>query len=77
LVEWKWIRIFQDGAPKVSGLINGLVDKGFVETTPNERDNRSKELRLTEEGLRVYECLARGLENAPRSMPIDEPAPSI
>jgi len=81
--EDKWVnqialgKIFGDSPQTTSDLIKRLVDRGFIEVVQNEDDSRTKELRLTEKGTDVYECLARGLEDAPRFMPIDDNSPIL
>lgn len=34
--------------PTISGIINRLVDKGYIEKTPHSRDKRASLLKLTE-----------------------------
>lgn len=45
--------------PTMTGLVNGLADKGWVERTPHPDDARSSLVTMTDEGLRVLASVRR------------------
>ncbi len=46
-------KIFHVKHPTMIGILRRLANKGFVQSTVNPRDKRSREIRLTEKGKNV------------------------
>ena len=45
--------------PTMTGLVNGLADKGWVQRTPHPDDARSSLVTMTDEGARVLASVRR------------------
>lgn len=50
---------FQLSHPTVSGLLQRLEQKGFIELRPDENDRRSKRIYILEKGLQLEETMHR------------------
>lgn len=48
----------------IGGVVDRLVQKGLVERNVSDRDRRSRELRLTQEGARVLAAMQPAVEAA-------------
>lgn len=49
----------------VTGIVDGLEERGFAERRPSERDRRVKLIALTAEGRRLRSRLTREIEKPP------------
>jgi len=49
----------------VTGIVDGLEERGLARRTPSERDRRVKLIELTTEGRRVRARLMRAVEKPP------------
>jgi DNA-binding MarR family transcriptional regulator len=58
----------------VTGIVDGLEERGLARRTPSERDRRVKLIELTTEGRRVRARLMRAVEKPPEWLTDMSPA---